>query len=192
MSATIAYVRVSTEDQSTDTQRATIEERHKVNRWFVDEATSGAIKAKDRKGLGELLNYVREGDTVIVYAIDRLGRNTVDVLQTVEALNSKGVAVLSLREGFDMGTPMGKAMLTMLSAMAELERSNIKERQMAGIKRAKAEGKALGRDKVINDEGVALWRQENGASIKATAVHFDISPASVKRACASIKSRNND
>ncbi len=187
MSATIAYVRVSTEDQSTDTQRATIEERHKVDRWFVDEATSGAIKAKDRKGLGELLSYVREGDTVIVYAIDRLGRNTIDVLETVEALNAKGVAVLSLREGFDMSTPMGKAMLTMLSAMAELERSNIKERQMAGIKRAKAKGKALGREKVIIDEDVAQWRQENSASIKATAEHFDISPASVKRACRTAK-----
>lgn len=187
MSATIAYVRVSTEDQSTDTQRATIEERHKVDRWYVDEATSGAIKAKDRKGLGDLLSYVREGDIVIVYAIDRLGRNTIDVLETVEALNAKGVAVLSLREGFDMSTPMGKAMLTMLSAMAELERSNIKERQMAGIKRAKAEGKALGREKFIIDEDVAQWRQENSASIKATAEHFDISTASVKRACRAAK-----
>lgn len=183
MTATIAYVRVSTEDQSTDTQRATIEERHKIDRWFVDEATSGAIKARDRKGLGELLSYVREGDTVIVYAIDRLGRNTIDVLETVEGLNAKGVAVLSLREGFDMSTPMGKAMLTMLSAMAELERSNIKERQMAGIKRAKAEGKALGREKIIIDEDVAQWRHENSASIKATAEHLGISPASVKRAC---------
>ncbi|PMR71366.1 recombinase family protein [Halomonas heilongjiangensis] len=187
MSAIIAYVRVSTVDQSTDTQRATIEERHKVDRWFVDEATSGAIKAKDRKGLGELLSYVREGDTVIVYAIDRLGRNTIDVLETVEALNAKRVAVLSLREGFDMSTPMGKAMLTMLSAMAELERSNIKERQMAGIKRAKTEGKALGREKIIIDEDVAQWRQENSASIKATAEHFNISPASVKRACRAAK-----
>ncbi|SHL94090.1 recombinase family protein [Vreelandella subglaciescola] len=183
MSATIAYVRVSTEDQSTNTQRATIEERHKVDHWFVDEATSGAIKAKDRKGLGGLLNFVRDGDTVIVYAIDRLGRNTVDVLETVETLNAKGVAVVSLREGFDMSTPMGKAMLTMLSAMAELERSNIKERQLAGINRAKAEGKALGREKIINDEDVAHWRQENSASIKATAEQFDISTASVKRAC---------
>ncbi|MCZ0926347.1 recombinase family protein [Halomonas janggokensis] len=187
MSATIAYIRVSTEDQSTDTQRATIEERHKVDQWFVDEATSGTIKAKDRQGLGGLLNYAREGDTVIVYAIDRLGRNTVDVLETVDLLKEKGVAVLSLREGFDMSTPMGKAMLTMLTAMAELERSNIKERQLAGIKRAKAEGKALGREKTINDEDVAQWRQENSASIKATAEHFDISTASVKRACRTAK-----
>ncbi|WP_269449409.1 recombinase family protein [Halomonas sp. HL-93] len=82
-----------------------------------------------------------------------------------------------------MSTPIGKAMLTMLTAMAELERSNIKERQLTGIKRAKAKGKALGRKKTINDEDVAQWRQENSASIKATAEHFDISTASVKRAC---------
>ena len=80
-------------------------------------------------------------------------------------------------------TPMGKAMLTMLAAMAELERSNIKARQMAGIERARAEGRNLGREKVIDDVAVAQWRRENSASIKATAEHFGISTASVKRAC---------
>jgi len=102
----------------------------------------------------------------------------------VEMLKAKGVAVVSMREGFDLSTPVGKAMLAMMAALAELERSNIKTRQMAGIARAKAEGKALGREKVINDEEVARWRQENNASIKATAEQFSISPASVKRACA--------
>lgn len=185
--ACIAYVRVSTEDQSTCTQKASIEDRHKVERWFEDEATSGAIKAKDRLGFKELMQYVREGDTVVVYAIDRLGRNTVDVLETVDALKAEGVAVVSVREGFDMSTPMGKAMLTMLSAMAELERSNIKERQMRGIKRAKAEGKALGRVKQIDDTAIAQWRQDNSASISQTAKHFSVSVASVKRACRAAK-----
>ncbi|MFD2190015.1 recombinase family protein [Pistricoccus aurantiacus] len=187
MSSTIGYIRVSTSDQTVATQRHAIEGRHRIDKWFSDEAISGAIKAKDRKGLSALLDYVREGDTLIVYAIDRLGRNTIDVLETVDYLQSKGVAVVSLREGFDLSTPMGKAMLTMLSAMAELERANIKERQMAGIARAKAEGKALGRAKTFKDEDVAQWRQENSASIKATAEHFDISPASVKRACRAAK-----
>jgi len=184
MTATIAYVRVSTDDQTTHSQRYAIESRYKVDRWFSDEATSGATKAKSREGFSKLLHYVREGDTVVVYAIDRLGRDTIDVLETVEMLKAKGVAVVSMREGFDLSTPVGKAMLAMMAALAELERSNIKTRQMAGIARAKAEGKALGREKVINDKEVARWRSENNASIKATAEQFSISPASVKRACA--------
>lgn len=186
MSKVFAYVRVSTSDQSTNTQRAAIEQRFQVDRWYADEATSGAIKAKDRKALSALLTYAREGDTVVVYAIDRLGRDTIDVLETVTTFKENGVSVVSLREGFDMGTPMGEVMLTMLAAMAKLERSNIKERQMAGIQRARAEGKNLGREKTIDDAEVAQWRRENNASIKATADHFGISTASVKRAYRSV------
>ncbi|MCY1522278.1 Serine recombinase PinR [compost metagenome] len=131
-----------------------------------------------------MAEYLREGDTLVVAAVDRLGRDTIDVLVTVEYLTAKGVSIISKREGFDLSTPMGKAMLTMLAAVAELERSNIKARQMAGIERAKAEGKALGRAKEIDDAAVAAWRAEQSASIKATAEHFGISIASVKRACA--------
>ena len=134
-----------------------------------------------------LLEYVREGDALVVTAVDRLGRNTVDVLTTVESLQRKGVSVVSMREGFDLGTPIGKAMLTMLAAVAELERDNIKARQLAGLERARAEGKNLGREKTINDEAVVTWRRENEASIKATAEHFGISTASVKRACQALK-----
>ncbi len=179
-----AYIRVSSTDQDTGSQRHAIEARHKVDRFFSDDAVSGAIRAADRPGFAALLSHVREEDTVVVYAIDRLGRNTVDVLETVEALKAKDVAVVSIREGFDLSTPMGKAMLTMLAAMAELERSNIKARQMAGIERARAEGKALGRPASIDNEAVKKWRREHSASIKATAEHFAISIASVKRACA--------
>lgn len=88
-----------------------------------------------------------------------------------------------MREGFDLSTSAGKLMLTMLAAVAELERENIKARQMAGIERARKEGKNLGREKVIDDAAVAQWRVDNKASIKATAEHFGISTASVKRAC---------
>lgn len=179
----LAYVRVSTDDQTTESQRHAIGSRYKVARWFTDDAVSGITKAKDRPGLGALLAYVRDGDTVVVSAIDRLGRNTIDVLETVEHLKDRGASVVSMREGFDLATPHGKLMLTMLAAMAELERENIKARQMAGIERARAAGKALGREKVIDDAQVAQWRQEHNASIKATAEYFRISTASVKRAC---------
>lgn len=183
--AVIGYLRVSTGEQSIGAQRHSIEQTHKVETWFADEGVSGAVKALQRPGFAELFKFIRKGDTLIVPAVDRLGRNTIDVLNTVEALQGKGVSIISLREGFDLSTPIGKAMLTMLAAVAELERSNIKLRQMAGIAKAKAEGKALGREKTIDDAAVVIWRKENSASIKLTAEHFGISPASVKRACRS-------
>ncbi|WP_336492484.1 recombinase family protein [Methylobacterium nigriterrae] len=181
--AVIGYIRVSTSDQSVEAQRHSIEQGHKIEEWFSDEGVSGTVRAADRPGFAALLKYVRKGDTLIVGAVDRLGRDTLDVLGTVEALQAKKVAIISLREGFNLSTPIGKAMLTMLAAVAELERSSIKARQLAGIQRAKAQGKALGREKTIDDESVAIWRRENAASIAATAAHFGISAASVKRAC---------
>lgn len=189
MGATLAYCRVSTDEQSTEAQRHAINGRYKIedDHWFEDEAVSGSVKALQRPGFAGLFKFARKGDTVIVAAIDRLGRDTVDVLETVEALKGKGVTVVSMREGFDLGTPIGKCMLTMLAAVAELERSNIKARQMAGIVRAKAEGRALGRKKAIDDAAVAQWRRSTGASVQQTAEHFGISVASVKRACRAVR-----
>lgn len=181
----LAYVRVSTEDQSTNAQRHAITERHNVGKWFEDQAVSGATKALERPSFAELFKYAREGDTLVVAAIDRLGRDTLDLLTTVQALEGKGVAVVSLREGFDLSTPIGKAMLTMLGAVAELERSNIRARQLAGITRAKATGQKLGAPKRIDDEAVRIWREANNATIQETATQFSISIAAVKRACAS-------
>ncbi|MGV2842987.1 recombinase family protein [Aeromonas hydrophila] len=181
--AVIGYLRVSTGEQSIGAQRHSTEQTHKVETWFADEGVSGAVKAQQRPGFAELFNFIRKGDTLIVPAIDRLGRNTIDVLNTVEALQDKGVSIISLREGFDLSTPIGKAMPTILAAIAELDRSNIKTRQMTGIAMAEAEGKAFGREKTIDDANVAIWRKKNSASIKSTAEYFGSSPASVKRAC---------
>lgn len=82
------------------------------------------------------MNYsiIREGDTLIVIAIDPLGRNTIDVLSTVEMLQTKDVKIVSLREGFDLSTPVGKAMLTMMAELASLEKDRIAESRTAGIK----------------------------------------------------------
>ncbi|OAT33849.1 putative resolvase [Buttiauxella brennerae ATCC 51605] len=146
MTTVIGYVRVSTSDQNVENQKQQIANAgYSVTRWFSDEAVSGAVKAGERPGFGELLSYVREGDTLIVIAIDRLGRNTIDVLSTVEMLQTKGVKVVSLREGFDLSTPVGKAMLTMMAGLASLEKDLIAERRTAGIKRAQSEGKHCGR-----------------------------------------------
>lgn len=146
MTTVIGYVRVSTSDQNVENQKKQIADAgYSVTRWFSDEAVSGAIKAGERPRFGELLSYVREGDTLIVIAIDRTGRNTIDVLSTVEKLQTKGVKVVSLREGFDLSTPVGKAMLTMMAGLASLEKDLIAERRIAGIKRAQSEGKHCGR-----------------------------------------------
>lgn len=185
MGITVGYLRVSSDQQTNENQKQAIEQRYKVEKWYTDHAVSGLVKAADREGLSALLNFVREGDAVVVFAIDRLGRNTIDVLETVEKLNEKGVALISLREGFDLTSDHGKLLLTMLAGLAELERKNIKARQLAGINRAKKEGKSLGRTKKIDDVSVRNWRLENSESIKNTAIHFGISQASVKRACKS-------
>lgn len=185
MSATLAYTRVSTDGQNIDAQRHAIAQRYNVSEdgWFTDEATSGTTKALQRKGFAALFSYARKGDTVVVAAIDRLGRNTIDVLETVEALKAKGVTVISMREGFDLSSPTGKLMLTLLAGVAELERENIKARQMAGIAKAKEDGRKLGAPKQHDDAAIAAWRRETGSSIAATAEHWKVSPATVKRAC---------
>lgn len=184
---TFGYCRVSTDDQTNENQRRAISERFSNVRWYSEDAVSGATPALQRPKLSQLLETVQAGDTIVVAAIDRLGRNTIDVLTTVERLKSKGVTVISLREGFDLSTPIGTAMFGMLAVMAQLERENIKARQLAGLERARAEGKNLGRVKTIDDAEVAQWREDNQASIKVTAEHFGISVASVKRACATSK-----
>ena len=190
MSATIAYARVSSDGQSVEAQRHSINQRYKVSEegWFTDEATSGTTKALDRKGFAALFSYVRKGDIVVVPAIDRLGRNTIDVLETVEALKAKGVTVISMREGFDLSSPTGKLMLTLLAGVAELERENIRARQMAGIEKAKADGRKLGAPKQHDDAAIAAWRKETSSSIKDTADHWSVSTATVKRACKAILS----
>lgn len=180
----IGYGRVSTDDQTCENQRMTIEAKYgKKIRWHQDDAVSGTVPALERPALATIMKYAGENDTLVVAAIDRLGRNTIDVLTTVEALKKQGVKVISLREHFDLSTPFGEFMLTMLAGLSKLERENIRERQLAGIKRARAEGKNLGKVKTIDDKEVAKWRDDNNASIKQTSVHFGISLSSVKRAC---------
>ncbi|MBI6887218.1 recombinase family protein [Pseudomonas putida] len=180
--AIVGYARVSTGEQDVAAQKHSLG-KYSVEEWFEDQGVSGAVPALERPGCSAMLAYVRKGDTVVVSAVDRLGRDTIDVLSTVQALQAKGVSVISEREGFDLSKPVGKAMLTMLSAVAELERSNIKARQMAGIERAKADGKALGRKATVDPAVVSTWRKENAASIAQTAEHFGISTATVKRCC---------
>lgn len=187
----IAYYRVSTGDQSIAAQRTALGGAFDAE--FEDAGVSGAIRAQDRPGFSELLRYIRKGDTLYVYAIDRLGRDAIDVQSIVRQLLDKGVTIDVLGLG-SIGRGVGELIVAVLAQMADMERNRITERCTAGREVAKehlrATGKthrgkdSLGRPKAHNAAEVAAWRKEAGASIKATAEHFQLSKATVSRYCA--------
>lgn len=194
--AHIAYFRVSTSDQSTESQRGALLESLGVtgfDREFSDEGVSGAIPASQRPQFAALLQYIREGDTLHVYAVDRLGRDAIDVQTTVRALLSKGVTV-EVRGLGRIARGVGELILAVLSQVADMERERIKERTAAGRDAARAslaatgkthKGKAsMGRPLEGDPQAVRKWRTESGASIAATAAHWGLSTATVKRYCA--------
>lgn len=137
------YSRVSTREQNEARQVEAFRERGIRESNIIIEKLSG--KNLERPKLTALLDKVRPGDSVTVLSIDRLGRNTKDVLDIVERLERRGVKLVSIREGLDTNTPMGKCVLTILSSIAQLERDNILERQYEGIAIAKREGRYTGR-----------------------------------------------
>lgn len=140
----IAYIRVSAVDQNLESQKELLQ-KCTINKWF-EEKISG--KNTDRPQLQAMLEYVREGDTVYVKDLSRLARNTKDLLDIVEYLTNKGVALKSIKENIDTSSNFGKLMITFLAAIYEFERANLLERQRDGIAVAKQKGKYKGRKKV--------------------------------------------
>lgn len=143
----VGYVRVSTVTQHEDRQLVTME-KYGVEKLF-QEKVSG--KDKNRPQLQQLLDFVREGDMVIIHDFSRLARSTKDLLEIVEYLNNKKVALISAKENLDTSTATGKLMLTMIGAINEFERTNLLERQREGIAVAKKKGKYKGRKEVKID-----------------------------------------
>ena len=144
----VGYVRVSTVDQNTGRQEVLMKELG-VDKIYVDKQSG---KNKERPQLQEMLNFVREGDTLVVESISRLARNVKDLLEIVDQLKQKGVVFISKKETIDTSTPAGEFMLTVFGALAQLERSYILERQAEGIALAKAQGKYNGRPRIEVDE----------------------------------------
>jgi putative DNA-invertase from lambdoid prophage Rac len=187
----IAYYRVSTGDQSIEAQRLAL--GGQFDREFKDEGVSGETMAAGRPGFGKLLEQVREGDTLCVYAVDRLGRHALDVQSTVRRLIDAGVTV-DIHGLGPIGRGVGELILAVLAQVADMERHRIKDRTEAGRAAARASleatglthrGKAsLGRPKANSAATVASWRRDADASIKDTAKHFKLSEATVKRYCA--------
>ena len=186
----IAYYRVSTQDQSIASQRSAL--GGSFDKEFADEGVSGATAAASRPAFKELLAYVREGDTVCVYAVDRLGRDALDVQSTVRDLITKGVTV-DIHGLGPIGKGVGELILAVLAQVADMERQKIIERTAAGRVAAQESLQAtgfthrgktsMGRPKASDAAQVVAWRKTNAASIADTAKHFEISTASVSRYC---------
>lgn len=145
----VGYVRCSTVEQNEERQLRMMAERGIDPAHIFTDKASG--KNTDRPAFHKMMNYVREGDTVVVESISRIARNTRDLLGIVEQLTAKGVEFISIKEQIDTTTPQGKFMLTVFGALAELERENILERQREGIAIAKEQGKYKGRKPIDAD-----------------------------------------
>ncbi len=139
----LAYVRVSSIEQNIDRQEIAINKVVDIDKWFIEKVSG---KNRNRPELNKLLDYVREGDTVYIHSLDRLGRNTRDLLSIVEDLSEQGVILRSLKDDFVFdNSSSGKLVLTIMSAVAEFERNINKERQLEGIEVAKEKGLYKGR-----------------------------------------------
>lgn len=143
----VGYVRVSTVEQNESRQLITME------KYNVEKVFSEKVSAKDtnRDELNKMLEFVREGDTIVIHDFSRLARSTKDLLHIVELLEDKKVNLISSKENIDSSTPTGKLMLTMIGAINEFERTNMLERQREGIAIAKEQGKYKGRKEVKID-----------------------------------------
>lgn len=161
----IGYIRVSSQEQNTIRQEVLMESLG-VDQVYVDRMSG---KNTDRPELKKMMQFVRQGDTVIVESISRFARNTKDLLDLVEQLTGKGVEFISKKESIDTTTPAGKFMLTIFGAVSELERDYLLQRQGEGIAQAKKAGKYKGRKpQALPDleRVIAQWKE---GKITATA-----------------------
>lgn len=140
----IAYIRVSTVEQNEQRQVEAMK-HYQIEKWFIEKVSA---KNTNRPKLQEMLDFIREGDTLHIHDFSRLARSTKDLLEIVELLNAKGVTLISNKENIDTSTATGKLLLTVVAAIAEFERTNLLERQREGIAIAKRNGVYKGRKPV--------------------------------------------
>jgi putative DNA-invertase from lambdoid prophage Rac len=184
MSRTFAYARVSTVSQLTENQREQIVqagytvEPHR----YVEETISGSVPVSQREGFQDLLKRIEKGDTLIVTKLDRIGRDSIDVQQTVGLFLSKGVRLVVLQLGnLDLTSSAGSLMVKMLAAVADFERDLIIERTQAGQARARAEGKHMGRPSKTTAADRQAIREAlaGGSTVTSVAAQFKVSRATV-------------
>jgi DNA invertase Pin-like site-specific DNA recombinase len=180
--ATFGYGRCSTVEQTTENQRLEIESAgHSLDYWFSD-TISGKTSASERPQFQALLEKIRDGETLLVSKLDRLGRDAQDVGATIKLLGKRKIHVIILQlGGVDLTSPAGKLMLTMLAAVAEMERDLLVERTQAGLARAKAEGKTLGRKPktTLEQQREIVCQYAEDISVSALARQYSVSRATI-------------
>src|SRR5690625_425196 len=178
--ARIGYARVSTNDQDAQLQIEALEKAG-VDKIFTDHGVSGSKASRPQ--LDEMLDYLRDGDTVVIWKFDRLGRSTRNMLELIETIEAKGCNFESITEQIDTTGAMGKAMLTIMSAFAQLERDQIAERTKAGLAAAAKNNRLGGRPRKADRQDIAdarKWKAE-GMSVKKIAGYLGVSRATVYR-----------
>lgn len=166
---TVGYIRVSTFDQNTDRQLEGVQ----LDKVFTDKASGKDTK---RPELELLIQYVREGDTVVVHSMDRLARNLDDLRQTVQKLTGQGIRIQFVKESLTFtgeDSPMANLMLSVMGAFAEFERALIRERQREGIALAKQRGVYRGRKRSLSDREIAEVRRRIEAGEKKAQIARD-------------------
>lgn len=151
----VGYVRVSRAEQEPDLQRRELEAAG-CGRIYEEKVSS---REETRPQLEAALDYCREGDRLVVWRLDRLGRSIKELIQLVGDLEERGVEFRSLRESLDTSTPGGRLVFHVFASMAEFERDVIRERTMAGLEAARARGRKGGRKPVMDEKKVALARK---------------------------------
>ncbi|WP_330982483.1 MULTISPECIES: recombinase family protein [Enterobacterales] len=185
MGRTFAYCRVSTSEQTTDNQILAIRQAgfDVLDSRVVSEVVSGGVKAMKRKAFADMVNHKLEsGDRLIVLKLDRLGRDNIDVQQTIAMLMEKKIDVVSRDlPTHNLASAEGKLMLQMFAAFAEFEKSRITERTKEGLERAKKEGKKLGRPVATETRKRVQEAKEKGLSQSKAAAELGLSLPTIKR-----------
>lgn len=187
-----AYIRVSTDKQTTENQRSLIEGRgFKIDEWLVDESTHGTSDWKVRS-IEKAISNGKAGDEIVVAELSRLGRSLSNVLELVELCRKKEIVVICIREGIELrdDNPITKLLISILGSLAEMERNLIAQRTKDALARKKAEGVVLGRPKgVANIASYKLYRhrkkivemRRSGMSQREIAEYFGVNRATVAK-----------
>jgi DNA invertase Pin-like site-specific DNA recombinase len=161
----LGYARVSTLDQNLDLQLDALKQAG-CERMFTDQASGSRT---DRRGLAEAQSHLREGDTLVVWKLDRLGRTVLQLVGFVNDLAARGVAFRSLTDGIDTSTPAGRFFFHVMASLAEMERDLIRERTRAGLAAARARGRKGGRKPKLSPDQVSMVRSLMKTSDKSMA-----------------------